>query len=116
MLDLMLQDMAKWIPEALGLVIAWYVRQNSKTNEQIVSSISDTRKELVAIERRLEEKMSSEIGTVYRRFEKFAINAEGRISAIEGKCTAEHGFKPANTHTIRAAWDEESDVKGHQRK
>ncbi len=114
-MNALMSEMAPYILAGLFALIGWYIRDNQRQHTDLVNGINGgidkLSRTIVGLESRLEEQMTMHS----RRFEKYTVSMERRMTEVETRCAFEHGDipdrrQPRQHHIID--WQQASDVGG----
>jgi len=110
-MNALMAELAPYILAGLFGLVGWYLRDNQRQHGALVSAVSKLSDTIVGLEQRLEERVE----THSRRFERYALAQERRMTELETRCAFEHGDlpdrrQPRQHHVID--WQQASDVGG----
>jgi len=78
------------ISDTWAFLIISNLRDNARQHQALVNAVSKLSDTIVGLEQRLEERVE----THSRRFERYALAQERRMTELETRCAFEHGDLP----------------------
>jgi len=110
-MNALMAELAPYILAGLFGLVGWYLRDNARQHQALVDAV----KGIPATIANLEQKLEDKIDTHARRFDKYALYHEARLTAVETRCAIEHGEMTDRRATAQkvVSWQERSDVGNH---
>lgn len=107
-MNALMAELAPYILAGLFGLVGWYLRDNAKRHQTLVEAVHG----LGGTISRLEQKLEDKVDTHARRFDRFVLSQEARLTAVETRCAIEHGDMPDRRATVHRVvnWQERSDV------
>ena len=107
-MNALMADLAPYILAGLFGLVGWYLRDNARQHQALVDAVKGIPETIANLEQKLEDK----IDTHARRFDKYALVSEARLTAVETRCAIEHGEMTDRRATAQrvVSWQERSDV------
>lgn len=110
-MNALMAELTPYILAGLFGLVGWYLRDSQRQHGALVNAVGKLSETIVGLERRLEERVE----THSRRFERYALAQERRMTELETRCAFEHGDIPERLqprqHPI-IDWQQASDVGG----
>jgi hypothetical protein len=105
-MNALMAEMTPYLLAGIFGLIGWYLRDNSKRHQALVQSISSFGATLAGLEQKIEDKIDANS----RRFDKFVLSQEARMTKVETRCAIEHGDLPERRANNVVNWDQNSDL------
>lgn len=107
-MNALMAELAPYIMAGLFGLVGWYLRDNAKQHQALVDAVQG----LGGTISRLEQKLEDKVDTHARRFDRFVLSQEARLTAVETRCAIEHGEMPDRRSTAQRVvnWQERSDI------
>jgi len=107
-MNALMAELAPYILAGLFGLVGWYLRDNAKQHQTLVEAVQG----LGGTISRLEQKLEDKVDTHARRFDRFVLSQEARLTAVETRCAIEHGEIPDRRATTQRVvnWQERSDI------
>lgn len=107
-MNALMAELAPYIMAGLFGLVGWYLRDNAKQHQALVEAVQG----LGGTISRLEQKLEDKVDTHARRFDRFVLSQEARLTAVETRCAIEHGEIPDRRSTAQRVvnWQERSDI------
>lgn len=107
-MNALMADLAPYILAGLFGLVGWYLRDNARQHQALVEAVQG----LGGTISRLEQKLEDKVDTHARRFDRFVLSQEARLTAVETRCAIEHGEMPNRRSQSQRVvnWQERSDV------
>lgn len=108
----LLTELSPYLLTGIFALVGWYLRDSAKRHEALVRAVEAIPGTITGLEAKLEEK----IDTHARRFDRFVLSQEARLTAMETRCAVEHGELPDRRrnldHKSVVDWQVDSNI-GH---
>lgn len=107
-MNALMAELAPYILAGLFGLVGWYLRDNAKQHQALVEAVQG----LGGTISRLEQKLEDKVDTHARRFDRFVLSQEARLTAVETRCAIEHGEIPDRRVAAQKVvnWQERSDI------
>lgn len=107
-MNALMAELAPYILAGLFGLVGWYLRDNARRHQDLVEAVQG----LGGTISRLEQKLEDKVDTHARRFDRFVLSQEARLTAVETRCAIEHGEMPDRRPTAQRVvnWQERSDI------
>lgn len=107
-MNALMAELAPYILAGLFGLVGWYLRDNARQHQALVEAVQG----LGGTISRLEQKLEDKVDTHARRFDRFVLSQEARLTAVETRCAIEHGEMPDRRNQSHRVvnWQERSDV------
>lgn len=106
-LNALMSELSPYILTGLFALVGWYLRDNAKQHQALVEAVQGLGGTISSLEQKLEDK----VDTHARRFDRFVLSQESRLTAVETRCAIEHGEMPDRRASAQRVinWQERSD-------
>ena len=107
-MNALMAELAPYILAGLFGLVGWYLRDNARQHQALVDAVQGLGSTIARLEQKLEDK----VDTHARRFDRFVLSQEARLTAVETRCAIEHGEMPDRRATAQRVvnWQERSDI------
>ena len=109
-INTLMSELSPYILTGFFALVGWYLRDNARQHQALVDAVKAIPGTITGLEQKLEDK----IDTHARRFDRFVLSQEARLTAVETRCAIEHGEMPdrrrAHEHKNAIDWQTTSDV------
>lgn len=104
----LIAELSPYILTGLFCLIGWYLRNNAKQHQATFDAVQGLGGTITRLEQKLEDKVEEQA----KRFNRFVLAQEARLTAVETRCAIEHGEMPDRRATAQRVvnWQERSDV------
>ena len=115
-INTLMSELSPYILTGFFALVGWYLRDNARQHQALVDAVKAIPGTITGLEKKLEDK----IDTHARRFDRFVLSQEARLTAVETRCAIEHGETPdrRRSHENKSVidWQTASDVLGGVKK
>lgn len=107
-MNALMAELAPYILAGLFGLVGWYLRDNARQHQALVEAVQG----LGGTISRLEQKLEDKVDTHARRFDRFVLSQEARLTAVETRCAIEHGDMPDRRVSAQRVvnWQDRSDI------
>ena len=107
-MNALMAELAPYILAGLFGLVGWYLRDNAKQHQALVDAVQGLGSTIGRLEQKLEDKVDAHA----RRFDRFVLSQETRLTAVETRCAIEHREMPDSRSTAQRVvnWQERSDI------
>lgn len=108
-INTLMSELTPYILTGFFALVGWYLRENQKQHSSLVEAVHDLNKTLSTLEQKLEEKIDAHV----KRFDRFVLNQEGRLTTLETRCSYEHGRSPDRRIDLQRvpSWQIDSNIE-----
>lgn len=110
-MNALMAELTPYILAGLFGLVGWYLRDNQRQHGALVSAVGKLSETIVGLEKRLEDR----VDTHSRRFERYALAQERRMTELETRYAFERGDIPERRRPRQHPvidWQQASDVGG----
>ena len=105
-------ELTPYILTGFFALIGWYLRENNQQHGALVQEIKHLGATLSSLEQRLEDKLEAHV----KRFDRFVLSQEQRLTVVETGCAIEHGKMPdrrilRRKPTTPTSWQTDSNIE-----